>query len=209
MTEPYLADAFRRLQVDLRAVGVRWALVGGLAVSARAEPRTTRDIDIVVAVASDREAEEVVVKLRQRGYLDRELMEHRDVDRLATVRLTRRGGEPEIYFDLLFASSGIENEVVAEADLLEVLPGLFSPVAGVHHLLALKVLALRKDRPHDRPQDATDIRELLRVASAQDVQRARRALELISRRGFDRGKELQREIQEQLVAFRRALKGGA
>ena len=35
----------------------RLALVGGLAVSARAEPRFTRDVDLAVAVVSDDEAE--------------------------------------------------------------------------------------------------------------------------------------------------------
>lgn len=203
MSETRLAAAFRRFQVDLRVVGVRWALVGGLAVSARAEPRATRDIDVAIAAVSDPEAEEVVVRLRQRGYLDQELMEHRDAGRLATVRLTRRDA-PEIYFDLLFASSGIEAEVVAEADLLEVLPGLYSPVATVGHLLAMKVLALRKDRPQERPQDFADIRELLRVATAEDVRRARTALEAISRRGYDRGKNLLAELEEQIRHFERA-----
>jgi len=40
--------ALRRIAVDLDARGRHWALVGGLAVSARAEPRTTRDVDVVV-----------------------------------------------------------------------------------------------------------------------------------------------------------------
>ena len=46
-----LADALIRLDADLRAIRARWALVGGLAVSARAEPRTTRDIDVAIALA--------------------------------------------------------------------------------------------------------------------------------------------------------------
>ena len=43
-----------RLDTDLRKLGVRWALVGGLAVSVRARPRMTYDIDIAVAVMDDR-----------------------------------------------------------------------------------------------------------------------------------------------------------
>jgi predicted nucleotidyltransferase len=202
MTEPRLAGAFRRLQVDLRALKVRWALVGGLAVSARAEPRTTRDIDVAVAVAGDSEAESLIRRLRDRGYLDEVVMEHRDVSRLSTVRLTHRGGESDILFDLLFASSGIEPEVVAEADLLEILPALYAPVASIGHLLALKVLALRPNRPQERPQDFADIRELLRVAEEEDLRRARAALELIARRGYGRGKHLEMELEEQLRQFR-------
>lgn len=207
MMEPRLAEAFRRLQVDFRALRIQWALVGGLAVSARAEPRTTRDIDVAIAVAGDREAEEVIRRLRDRGYLDEVVMEHRDVERLSTVRLTRRGDESGIFFDLLFASSGIEPEVVERADLLEILPDLYAPVAEIGHLLALKVLALRPDRPEERPQDFTDIRELLGVADDSDLRRARAALELISRRGYDRGKALEEELEKQLTHFRQEQDG--
>jgi len=40
-----------------------WALVGGLAVSVRTEPRFTRDLDLAVAVADDRAAEDLVHRL--------------------------------------------------------------------------------------------------------------------------------------------------
>ncbi len=89
-----------------------------------------------------------------------------------------------------------------EAELLEVLPGLFAPVARTGHLLALKTLALRPDRPQERPQDFTDIRELLQVANGEELRRARSALELISRRGFDRGKDLDALFEDQLFQFR-------
>ena len=80
---------------------------------------------------------------------------------------------------------------------------MFIPVATVAHLLAMKVLALRKERPQERPQDFADIRELLKVATDQDVARARSALNLISRRGFDRGKDLLADLEDQLQQFRR------
>jgi hypothetical protein len=53
-------SALRAAAVDLNAAGVRWALVGGLAVYARAIPRFTKDLDFAVAVANDAEAEDVV-----------------------------------------------------------------------------------------------------------------------------------------------------
>lgn len=202
MTEPRLVEALIRLEADLRAMKVRWAVVGGLAVSARAEPRTTRDVDVAIVVSDDQEAEETVVLLRNRGYVLHTPLEHTDRDRLAAVRMLSRSDEGSVFADLLFASSGIEREVVAEADLLEVLPGLFAPVAKTGHLLALKTLALRPDRPLERPQDFTDIRELLAVADDDEIRRARQALELISRRGYDRGKDLEAEFEEQLRQFR-------
>lgn len=202
MTQPRLAEAFVRLESNLRAVGARWALVGGLAVSARAEPRTTRDIDVAVSVSEESEADRIVRSLQNRGYQVLTMLWQEETDRMATVRLERAGKESGILCDLLFASSGIEEEVVAEADVLEVLPGLSSPVAKTGHLLALKVLALPVDRPQQRPQDFTDIRELLAVADDTELRRAREALELISRRGFDRGEDLIARFEDQLDQFR-------
>jgi hypothetical protein len=52
-----LEAALRRAAEDLDRSGRPWALVGGFAVSARAEPRFTRDVDIAVMVDGDRAAE--------------------------------------------------------------------------------------------------------------------------------------------------------
>ena len=49
--------ALREVTGHLAHAGVRFALIGGLAVSARTEPRFTRDADLAVAVTSDAEAE--------------------------------------------------------------------------------------------------------------------------------------------------------
>ena len=57
-----------RITGVLEGLGVGHALVGGFAVSARAEPRFTRDVDLAVAVENDDAAEEVVRSLVERGY---------------------------------------------------------------------------------------------------------------------------------------------
>lgn len=93
---------------------------------------------------------------------------------------------------MLFASSGIEPEVVADADAIELLPKLRMHVATTGHLIALKVLA-RDDLT--RPQDVGDLRALLRVATPADVERARAALALIAERRYHRGRELQSELE--------------
>lgn len=63
-----LNETLRQAAADLNRLGLHWALVGGFAVSARAEPRFTRDIDIAVAVANDGAAEHVVRSLIGSGY---------------------------------------------------------------------------------------------------------------------------------------------
>jgi|ERR1022692_958749 hypothetical protein len=59
----------RQAAADLDAIGARWAVIGGLAVAFRAEPRFTKDVDLAVAVADDAEAEGIVSRLQVRGYL--------------------------------------------------------------------------------------------------------------------------------------------
>jgi predicted nucleotidyltransferase len=183
-------SALRKAAVDLNAIGVRWALVGGLAVSARAVPRFTKDLDFAVAVENDGEAEDVVHRLRARGYEPLEVLEQDYVERLSGVRLARKGSD--VIVDLLFASSGIENEVVASADRLEVLPRLTVPVATTAHLIALKVLA-------GRSQDLTDLGYLVAEASSTDLDDAREATKLIQIRGFNREQDVTADL-EQLIA---------
>jgi predicted nucleotidyltransferase len=184
-----LEEALIRLDTDLAVLRLRWALIGGWAVSLRAEPRTTKDVDVTIAVASDREAERIAVGLRHRGYhyLPDSVLEQTAVGRLATVRLLSPATPEGCVVDLLFASSGIEPEVTAAAERLEVLPGFSVPVAQLGHLLALKILA-------GRPQDLADIQALLQYSVARDLKLARESLELISRRGYDRGKNLMAEF---------------
>ena len=137
-------SALRRAVADLNALKIRWALVGGLAVSVRAVPRFTKDLDFAVAVAGDDEAEDVVHRLGGRGYRPVELLEQEYVKRMSGVRLEVGGSD--VVVDLLFASSGIESEVVAAAARLEVLPQLTAPVAR----------ARRRSRP--RQTDSRDAR---------------------------------------------------
>lgn len=187
-----LETALRQICVDLTETPSSFALVGGLAVSARTEPRFTRDADIAVAVLDDAEAERLVRSLHGRGYSVGALVEQEAAGRIATVRLTRSLEPASPVIDLLFASSGIESEVVAEAEAIELLPKVRIRVATTGHLIALKVLA-RDDLT--RPQDVGDLRALLRVASPADVTRARTALTLIAERGYHRGRDLQSEME--------------
>jgi hypothetical protein len=173
--------------------GIGWALVGGIAVSVRAEPRFTRDVDLAVAVESDREAERLVGDLRGAGYEILETVEQETTGRFATARLLPPGGDPGgVIVDLLFASSGIEPEVVATAEPLEVLPGLTVPVAGLPELIALKLLA-RDDVA--RPQDAGDLIALAPLATARDFESVRQLLHLIEDRKFHRGRDLSGELE--------------
>ena len=181
-----LEAQLRRIDQELRAIGVAFAVVGGLAVSVRAEPRLTRDADLAVAVNGDEEAEALVRQLSARGYGVVALVEQEATGRLSTVRLGH-GAADGVVVDLLFASCGIEPEIVASAEQVTVVSGLALPVASVGHLIAMKLLA-RDDRR--RPLDADDLRSLRAIAHDRDWAVAADAVALIGERGYARGRDL-------------------
>lgn len=195
MAEDALIDleaSLRQRIADLNDLGVGFALVGGLAVSVRAEPRLTRDADFAVSVANDAEAEQVVRHLAAVGYVPGAMVEQEATGRLAAIRLTH-DEDPGVITDLLFASSGIEQEIVQAAEFIEVLAGLVAPVATTGHLIAMKLLA-RDDRR--RPADADDLRALAEIADDETWITARAAVAAITERGYDRGRELTPALEE-------------
>jgi hypothetical protein len=164
-------QVLRRATKDLEAAGLRWALVGGLAVSARGAPRFTGDVDFAVAVAGDSAAETAIFQMQRLGYSVRATVESQRTGRLSTARLIGPGS-PKVIVDLLFAACGIEEEIVSEATPLSILGDLEIPVAKLGHLLAMKVLARR-------PQDRIDVDALIPLARPADLALARRALKRI------------------------------
>ena len=187
-----LLTVLRRTAEALDLHRLPWALVGGLAVSVRAEPRFTRDIDVAAAVVDDLGAEALVASLVASGFRLRLSLEHDALKRLATVRLTPPG-EPEegVVVDLLFASSGIEMEICRDADRVELAPGLSVPIAQAGHLVAMKLLALAPDRP----QDAVDLRLLIATLTESDRARARAATARIEELGANRSKRLREDLE--------------
>jgi predicted nucleotidyltransferase len=185
---PRLLAVLRSVADTFGELGVPWALIGGLAVSVRAEPRFTRDIDLAVAVPDDTAAEQLIHRLTAFGFHVMLSLEQDVLGRLATVRLVPPGENEEgIVVDLLFASSGIEPEICRDAERLEVAPGLYVPVAQAGHLIALKILA---EAP-DRQQDVLDLQALTRDLSLVERQRALDALRQITAIGANRGKPLE------------------
>jgi hypothetical protein len=195
-----LAGVIERIIGDLAASNVASALVGGIAISVRTEPRFTRDVDLAVDVASDTDAELLIANLAARGWAVQAVLEQAATERLAAARL-QAPGEDELgrVVDLLFASSGIEPELVAAADELEILPGLRVRVARIGHLIVLKALA----ESESRPQDRSDIAALVTRADPEDIRLAHVAARLVEQRGYARGRALAERV-ERLLAGRSA-----
>jgi len=192
-----LFENLTRLDSLLKEHGTPWALVGGLAVGARTDPRFTRDIDLAVFVQDDADAERIIKFLLTNGYRLLAVLEQTALSRLATVRLMPP--DSERVADLLFASSGLELEIVRQAEMLEIAPGYVVPVARLAHLIAMKVLA-RNDQK--RPQDRLDLASLLSVADENELDVCRDAIQLIVARGFHRGRPLLEELENTLNELR-------
>ena len=192
-----------RVYVHLARLGVRCALVGGIAVGLRTRPRTTKDVDFSVGVTSDRHAEQIVRRLCDAGYSARQILEHVDTGRLATVRLkapAASGDEPDL--DLLFSACGIEREIVDAAEPVAIWGSVRVPIAAIPHLIAMKVLA---ENEQSRSQDRVDLVQLIWRADDAALRAARTCCELISVRGFARGKDLLAVFDAFLTRARRGI----
>lgn len=130
----------------LNGAGVKFALIGGLALAAHKVVRATRDIDLLVD-ADD--ADSVDGLLANLGY--------RRVHRSADAGNHLRGDER---VDLLYASRHIARRLLHEAAERKTSFGVFR-VVSTEGLIGFKLQALVND-PR-RTQDLEDIRALLRA----------------------------------------------
>lgn len=126
-------------------------------------------------------------------------IEQTGTGRLATVRLSPPREKADVLVDLLFASSGIEPEIVAEATSMPLFEISKLPVAGIPHLIAMKILS-ESDR---RLQDRIDLEKLFGVATNEAIDSAQRALALVTKRGFARNRRLERNFARFRARFGR------
>jgi|LauGreDrversion4_2_1035121.scaffolds.fasta_scaffold03109_14 predicted nucleotidyltransferase len=188
----FLFSELRRVTNDLHQSGVAWCLVGGLGTSVYVEPRTTKDIDIVVSVPDEAQGDNLKDLLLTKGYTSPQILMHTTPTRRMGWRVfIPPSREASIPLDILVSACGIENEIVASSTAIEILPGLSLPVASLGHLIAMKVLS---QNPFERLQDRVDLLALLRNATEQDRAVVERSLEDIANRGFSGGRNLVAEL---------------
>lgn len=134
-----------------------FALIGGLAVSARTEPRFTRDVDLAVAIDA-KSVDELGRNLMARGFVVDSVLTEESTGEVATLRLFAG----QVRVDLLLAVTGLEGEACARAERLEVFPNVWVPVVTLPYLLLFKLVAMQHRR---RRQDEVDVEVLLEHAS--------------------------------------------
>lgn len=121
----------------LESRGTRYLVIGGLAVVAVGEPRTTADADAIVFV-SPAEAEALIREAAAAGFEVRVDVERERLATTGTMRF-RRG---RFQIDLITASLPFEEAASARATVYELF-GLRLPFPSPEDLILLKVLAGR------------------------------------------------------------------
>ncbi len=195
MANATIEDALLDITQQLTRLRVPCALVGGLAVSIRAEVRFTRDVDVAVVVSDDAHTEWLVRELRMVRYSPVTLVEHDERHRIATVRLRSPSG---FVVDLLGATCGIEAEIVARATLISIGTIGDVRVARAEELLAMKVLSMSERRL----QDTIDARNLLEELDAVALEAVTENLKMVTARGYGRGQDLLAKLDALVAANR-------
>lgn len=141
----------------LEQKGIKYAVMGGLAIRAYAIPRSTEDIDFTLSL-DRRRLPELYSELETRNYSIPEPYRAGWVDQLSAavplklVKLKRYVGDHAIDVDLFLAETPFQDEVLKRRRLADV-KGRQLWLASPEDLVLLKLAA-------DRPRDWIDIADV-------------------------------------------------
>lgn len=150
-----LNDALREIARLFESMGVRYAVMGGIAVRIHAIPRPTFDVDFTVALARDRLAE-FFERASSAGYAVPESYPHRRVDTVAGMSLVKLRMFQEsrgVDIDIFLAESPFQETLLGRRRHEEI-EGDSICFVSPEDLVLLKLLA-------GRPRDLIDIQDVL------------------------------------------------
>lgn len=152
-----------------------YVLIGGLAVSARARPRATKDIDFLIA-AEKKFYEETLPIIVSAQKCTMKVFTSNQLDPLhGLVRIYDSTGQELV--DLIPVFWNWQNEIIGHAENIEVF-GRSVPVARIEDIIVLKLKA-------GGPQDMLDVEELFKAAKATHLNK-KRLCELAKRARVDK-----------------------
>ncbi len=144
-----LTKTLADLTTWLRSEQVSFAVIGGLAVGVRGEPRFTADVDVVVGLNLD---DALLLVDRLSGSPFQPLFpEVAEVVRTSFL-LPLRHLATSVRVDVAIGLSGFERQLLARADEIT-LSGFTAPIATSEDLILMKLLA-------SRPRDIEDAEKL-------------------------------------------------
>lgn len=143
------------------ALGLGYALVGGLAVSVWGAPRATADVDLYAELPSDRRAE--IRRGLERSGFDVPAMDE-ELQRFGVFRSRYR--PTNVFVDVFDADNPLGEAILAHRRQV-VAEGKVRWTAGVEELVVLKAFS-------DRPRDFDDLTKLIAVCRDLDAARVDR-----------------------------------
>ena len=130
-------------------VGIRYAVVGGIALAFHARPRFTRDIDVLV---HKDDMSLLKTAMDRSGYEETEEPWILTNSTLTLHRFLKIEGQDELMIDILVANTDEHLRIIGDADLAESAAGMVA-VATKDDIIWLK-------RSRNSEQDRVDISEL-------------------------------------------------
>lgn len=140
------------LVAALNAAGVRYVIVGGLAVGAHGVVRATRDIDLVPAPdGANVESLAGVLRALDAQHPVQDQLTAENLAAPASIKLQTRCGEVHVLNRM--PGTPAFDDLARQAFAVEIESGIAAPVCSLAHLRAMK-------RASDRPRDRIDLIEL-------------------------------------------------
>lgn len=159
----------RSIEIIVKALNgakVKYLIVGGLAVNAHGFVRLTRDVDIVLGLQRENAARglnallqagwRLAIPEKPEAFADAATRERWRTEKNMIVLKLWSDAHRRTPVDIFVYEPFDFKKESAQADELEVCPGIFAPVVSLKTLLKMK-------REAGRPQDLEDIRELKRA----------------------------------------------
>jgi predicted nucleotidyltransferase len=144
----FRVDALRQVDVFLKARGIPYVVIGGIANAVRGEPRATHDADLKVLVKGMTIAQfRALAEARFRPYRRPWL------GRAESALIISLEIEPDMIVDMLVAVLPYEEQAIQRAEMIEV-EGVTLPICTAEDLIIHKVIA-------DRPKDWLDVEKIL------------------------------------------------
>ena len=162
---PELSGALSRLSAALTELGMRYALIGGIAVILRGHDRATQDVDAVVLDAD--ESLPTMLEVFQRHGLVPRLSDAEAFAKRNRVILLRAPDGTGI--DVSMGALPFEEEIVERATRENLTDVIAMPVATAEDLVIMKLVAARS-------RDIDDVRRLVELYPNMDRGRVLRVV---------------------------------
>lgn len=130
-------EMIKKLDAVLKALRIRYVIIGGIAASILGRPRTTLDADVVI-VTSESNIEKLIEKLIRAGFKISEGSKQKIIERLKRLLPVKIRYGRHFSIDLRLASYSIDRKAIKRA-LSVYIFGIYLPIATSEDIIVYKI----------------------------------------------------------------------